>query len=290
MPPNRDIPAQPSTTKSRPSRPQFRSARAGPRQLDRFWATSWTRSASRCRCCAKPAPAAIGCSLSLETTPGARARYSSWVGGLRHRELAAGGRRRRHQDRPATPRHALSPRSRMGTDELRTVGADGPLRGLHRRATALPATIPTLPRTPPASAPSSSRFTRLVDISELGEAIDPYVDFIIGLALASAGGGLWIPNRHTGVCGWDIADPEHHLEVMNSVAQSLRAAFTPGACDPPGQASDQARREVPGRHGALLMERQCRGDRPESTIPTSRLPDALADFFAGRSEGGSRDA
>lgn len=52
-----------------------------------------------------------------------------------------------------------------------------------------------------------------VDIDELGEQIDPYVDFIIGLARVDAR-GLWIPNRGLD-CGWDVADPEHHLEVMN---------------------------------------------------------------------------
>lgn len=51
-----------------------------------------------------------------------------------------------------------------------------------------------------------------VDFDELGE-VDPYVDFIIGLARAD-GQGLWIPNRKVAL-GWDIADPEHHLYVMN---------------------------------------------------------------------------
>lgn len=51
-----------------------------------------------------------------------------------------------------------------------------------------------------------------VELDELGE-VDPYVDFIIGLLPANAR-GLWIPNRKL-ACGWDIADPEYHLYVMN---------------------------------------------------------------------------
>ena len=51
-----------------------------------------------------------------------------------------------------------------------------------------------------------------VEIDNFGE-IDPYVDFIVGLA-RTEGAGLWIPNCEL-QCGWDIADPEHHLEVMN---------------------------------------------------------------------------
>lgn len=51
-----------------------------------------------------------------------------------------------------------------------------------------------------------------VEIDKLGE-IDPYVDFIIGLARNEAA-GLWIPNCEL-ESGWDVADPEHHLEVMN---------------------------------------------------------------------------
>jgi hypothetical protein len=51
-----------------------------------------------------------------------------------------------------------------------------------------------------------------VDVDELGE-VDPYVDFMIGLARVE-GRGLWIPNRKLAL-GWDIADPEHHLYVMN---------------------------------------------------------------------------
>ena len=51
-----------------------------------------------------------------------------------------------------------------------------------------------------------------IEIDEFGE-IDPYVDFIIGLARTDAR-GLWIPNRELEL-GWDVADPEHHLEVMN---------------------------------------------------------------------------
>ena len=52
-----------------------------------------------------------------------------------------------------------------------------------------------------------------VEFDELDEPVDPYVDFIIGLARV-AGQGLWIPNRSV-PAGWDIADPEHHLQVMN---------------------------------------------------------------------------
>lgn len=52
-----------------------------------------------------------------------------------------------------------------------------------------------------------------VELADLEEPVDPYVDFIIGLARVDAQ-GLWIPNRSI-PAGWDIADPEHHLQVMN---------------------------------------------------------------------------
>lgn len=65
-------------------------------------------------------------------------------------------------------------------------------------------------------------FDAPVEVDELGEQIDPYIDFIIGLARVNAR-GLWIPNRKL-ACGWDVADPEHHLEVMNSrPTQALRS-------------------------------------------------------------------
>jgi hypothetical protein len=51
-----------------------------------------------------------------------------------------------------------------------------------------------------------------VEVDEVDGPIDPYVDFIIGLARVDAR-GLWIPNRSL-PAEWDIADPEHHLEVM----------------------------------------------------------------------------
>ncbi len=55
-------------------------------------------------------------------------------------------------------------------------------------------------------------FHAAVEIDKFGE-IDPYVDFIIGLARTERS-GLWIPNCEL-ESGWDVADPEHHLEVMN---------------------------------------------------------------------------
>jgi hypothetical protein len=61
-----------------------------------------------------------------------------------------------------------------------------------------------------------------VDIDDLDGPIDPYVDFIIGLARVEAR-GLWIPNRSVPAC-WDVADPEHHLDVMNHRGtQALRS-------------------------------------------------------------------
>jgi hypothetical protein len=52
-----------------------------------------------------------------------------------------------------------------------------------------------------------------VDFDELEGPVDPYVHFIVGLVRVGAR-GLWIPNREVPL-GWDVADPEHHLEVMN---------------------------------------------------------------------------
>lgn len=54
-------------------------------------------------------------------------------------------------------------------------------------------------------------FHEPVDFDEL-QAVDPYVDFIIGVARQD--GGLWIPNKRLAL-GWDVADPAHHLYVMN---------------------------------------------------------------------------
>ena len=53
-------------------------------------------------------------------------------------------------------------------------------------------------------------FNEQVDIDAWGP-VDPYVDFIVGLAMADKQ-GLWIPNRRRN--GWDSADPEHHTWLM----------------------------------------------------------------------------
>jgi hypothetical protein len=59
-----------------------------------------------------------------------------------------------------------------------------------------------------------------VTIEKFG-VVDPFVDFIVGLARRE-GRGLWIPNKNC-PAGWDIADPEYHLQVMNHQgAQELR--------------------------------------------------------------------
>jgi hypothetical protein len=53
-------------------------------------------------------------------------------------------------------------------------------------------------------------FNEHVDIDAWGP-VDPYVDFIVGLAMAEQD-GLWIPNRCED--GWDTADPERHTWLM----------------------------------------------------------------------------
>jgi hypothetical protein len=118
-----------------------------------------------------------------------------------------------------------------------------------------------------------------VDISELGEQIDPYVDFIIGLARVDAR-GLWIPNR-TLDCGWDIADPEHHLDVMNrrpsAELRSHRAHVI-------RLAKRAIKRDARTRGVAVL----CSWNVSALAIdlvddPDCALPDALAGFLAGAS-------
>lgn len=118
-----------------------------------------------------------------------------------------------------------------------------------------------------------------VDISELGEEIDPYVDFIIGLARVG-GSGLWIPNRAL-ECGWDIADPEHHLEVMNrrpsAELRSHRAHVI-------RLAKRAIKRDAKTRGVAVLCSWNVSALAIELIDdPDCGLPDALADLFLGAS-------
>ncbi len=53
-------------------------------------------------------------------------------------------------------------------------------------------------------------FNETVEIDEWGP-VDPYVDFIVGLAQAE-GRGLWIPNLRSDT--WDPGDPIHHTWLM----------------------------------------------------------------------------
>jgi len=118
-----------------------------------------------------------------------------------------------------------------------------------------------------------------VDIDELGEQIDPYVDFIIGLARVDAP-GLWIPNRQL-ACGWDIADPEHHLEVMNHRPtlnlRSHRAHVI-------RLAKRAIKRDEKSGGGAALCSWNVSALALELVRDTElALPEALAAFFAGAS-------
>jgi hypothetical protein len=118
-----------------------------------------------------------------------------------------------------------------------------------------------------------------VDISELGEQIDPYVDFIIGLARVGAG-GLWIPNRALDF-GWDVADPEYHLEVMNrrpsSELRSHRAHVI-------RLAKRAIKHDARTRGVAVLCSWNVSALALELVRDTEQsMPDALAEFFADAS-------
>jgi hypothetical protein len=53
-------------------------------------------------------------------------------------------------------------------------------------------------------------FNAAVDFDE--GAVDPYVDFIVGLAMSDDNSGIWIPNLETD--SWDPGDPQHHTYLM----------------------------------------------------------------------------
>jgi hypothetical protein len=114
---------------------------------------------------------------------------------------------------------------------------------------------------------------------ELGEQIDPYVDFIIGLARVDAR-GLWIPNRALD-CGWDVADPEYHLEVMNRrptlELRSHRARVI-------RLAKRTIKRDAKTGGVAVLCSWNISALAIELVQDADRtLPDALTVFFAGAS-------
>jgi hypothetical protein len=52
-----------------------------------------------------------------------------------------------------------------------------------------------------------------VAFDEWGE-VDPYVDFVVGLAMTDDGTGIWIPNLETD--SWDPGDPEYHTYLMTA--------------------------------------------------------------------------
>src|ERR1700693_3866530 len=116
-----------------------------------------------------------------------------------------------------------------------------------------------------------------VDIDELGIAVDPYVDLIIGLARANAR-GLWIPNRELAL-GWDIADPEHHLEIMNrrpSRALRVHRAHVIRL------AKRAIKRDAAAGGVAVLCSWNVSALAIELVTDTGLdLPYALAEFFAG---------
>ena len=116
-----------------------------------------------------------------------------------------------------------------------------------------------------------------VEIDELGIEIDPYVDFIIGLA-RSNGRGLWIPNRELEL-GWDIADPEYHLEIMNRrPSQALRVHRAHVI----RLAKRAIKRDAAAGGVAVLCSWNVSALAIELVTDTGLdLPDALAEFFAG---------
>jgi hypothetical protein len=114
-----------------------------------------------------------------------------------------------------------------------------------------------------------------VEIDKFGE-IDPYIDFIIGLA-RTEGSGLWIPNCEL-ESGWDIADPEHHLEVMNrrpSIELRVHRAHVIRLAKRAVK-RDQIVVICSWNISALAVELITDTDLP--------LPDALAAFFAAASK------
>jgi hypothetical protein len=122
-------------------------------------------------------------------------------------------------------------------------------------------------------------FDAPVAIDELGFEVDPYVDFIIGLARANAR-GLWIPNRELEL-GWDVADPEYHLEVMNrrpSDALRVHRAHVIRL------AKRAIKRDSAMGGVAVLCSWNVSALALELVTDTEvALPDALAQFFAGAS-------
>jgi hypothetical protein len=174
--------------------------------------------------------------------------------------------------------------------DLREFGPDAPGSGLgptplmeHFGEYVLERLLPDYPK---ASVDTTGKraiefhFHAPVDIDELGIAIDPYVDFIIGLARADAR-GLWIPNRELEL-GWDIADPEHHLEIMNrrpSRALRVHRAHVIRL------AKQAVKRDAAAGGIAVLCSWNVSALAIELVTDTELdLPDALAEFFAGAAE------
>lgn len=105
-------------------------------------------------------------------------------------------------------------------EEFRVYGPDGSGEGPTRFVESFRALIEREVRRayPNATATTNGQkrsikveFHTPVDLDEWGE-VDPYVDFIVGLAMADDGTGIWIPNLETD--SWDPGDPQFHTYLM----------------------------------------------------------------------------